>query len=63
MAVGHKILELIYTLLTKKEHYIDPIIDYEALMAKRNAPRWIRMLNLLGVVFPVACDVTDGYSL
>ncbi|KWT87593.1 hypothetical protein [Candidatus Magnetominusculus xianensis] len=50
VAVGHKILEVIYTLLTRKEPYNDPIIDYEALMAKRNAPRWIRMLNKYGYV-------------
>ena len=29
--------------------YLDPETDYEALMVKRNAPRWIRMLNKYGV--------------
>lgn len=48
MAVGHKILEIVYLLLTRKEPYRDPHTDYEALVVKRNAPRWIQALIKYG---------------
>ncbi len=41
VAVGHRILEIVYILLSRKEPYTDPSVDYEALMVKRNASRWI----------------------
>jgi transposase len=44
MAVGHRILEIFYLLVTRKEPYKDPGVDYEALVVKRNAPRWIHAL-------------------
>ena len=48
VAVGHKILETIYVVLNKKEPYKDPKVDYEALMVKRNAPRWLKALQKFG---------------
>ena len=45
VAVGHKILETAFVVLSKKEAYKDPKVNYEALMVKRNAPRWIAMLR------------------
>lgn len=48
IAVGHKLLEVIFTLLKKKEPYRDPGIDYEALVVARNAPRWIAVLKEFG---------------
>jgi transposase len=48
MAIGHRILEIIFILITKKEPYIDRTIDYEALVVKRNAPRWIQALLKYG---------------
>lgn len=48
IALGHKILRVIYTLLKKKMLYRDPSIDYEALAVKRNAPRWIQALKKFG---------------
>ena len=32
------------------EPYYDRTADYEALMVKRNAPRWIRMLHRYGYI-------------
>jgi transposase len=52
MAVGHRILEIVYLLLTRKEPYRDPQIDYEALVVKRNAPRWIEALIRYGYLEP-----------
>ena len=44
VAVGHKMLRVIFSRLKEKEVYHDPEISYEALMVKKNAPRWIKML-------------------
>lgn len=48
IALGHKLLEIIFTLLKKKEAYLDPGINYQALVVARNAPRWIAALKEFG---------------
>lgn len=48
VAVGHKILQVVYVLLSRKEPYRDPEIDYEALVVHRNAPRWLEALHKYG---------------
>lgn len=48
IAVGHKILEVIFILLKRHVPYKDPEIDYEALVVSRNAPRWLRSLEKFG---------------
>lgn len=48
MAIGHRVLETVYILLTRKEPYRDRTIDYEALIVKRNAPRWLQSLIKYG---------------
>jgi transposase len=50
IAVGHKLLKIIFILLSRKVHYRDSTIDYEALAVKRNAPRWIKALQRFGYV-------------
>jgi transposase len=45
VAIGHKILRVIYVLLKRREPYRDGTVDYEELMVKRNAPRWIQALK------------------
>lgn len=54
IAVGHKILEVGFILLSRKKPYKDPQIDYEALQVERNAPRWIRALKNYGYLSAVA---------
>ena len=49
-AIGHKILRITYAMLKDGTPYKDPDIDYEALMVKRNAPRWIKALNTFGLL-------------
>ena len=44
VALGHKMLCMIYAMLGKNTHYVDKTVDYEALMVARNAPRWLQML-------------------
>lgn len=48
VALAHKMIRLIYLLLSRRQAYIDPHIDYAAISAKKNAPRWIRQLALIG---------------
>lgn len=60
IAIGHKILRIIFVLLKKRVAYKDPSIDYEALLVKRNAPRWIQALKKFGYLqhadlTPAAC--------
>jgi transposase len=47
-AVGHKILKITYQVLKEKKPYKDPEVDYEELMVKKNAPRWIETLKRYG---------------
>lgn len=48
VALAHKMIRLIYLILTRKVPYHDPQIDYAAISANKNAPRWIRQLHLIG---------------
>jgi transposase len=45
VAVGHKMLRVIFSRLKTGEVYRDPQISYEELVVKKNAPRWIKMLT------------------
>ena len=53
VAGAHKMLRIVYVVLKTATPYYDRTADYEALMVKRNAPRWIRMLRRYGYVAPV----------
>jgi transposase len=48
VAVAHKMIRLIFVMLTRRQPYIDQGIDYAAMSAKKNAPRWIRQLKTIG---------------
>ena len=50
VALGHKMLRTIYTMLSKNTHYVEKTVDYEAQMVARNAPRWLQMLTKHGFV-------------
>ena len=54
VALAHKMLRIIYAMLSKQKHYEDKSVDYEALMVARNAPRWLQMLVKHGYVPAVA---------
>lgn len=45
VATAHKLLRVIHSVLKNDTPYRDPQTDYEAIMVKRNAPRWVRMLK------------------
>ena len=48
IAVAHKMIRLIYVMLSRRQPYIDQGIDYAAMSAKKNAPRWIKQLKSIG---------------
>jgi transposase len=48
IAVAHKMIRLIFVMLSRRQPYIDQGIDYAAVSAKKNAPRWIRQLKAIG---------------
>jgi transposase len=48
IAVAHKMLRVIYSMLKNQQPYYDPEVDYEALVVQRNAPRWIKALKKYG---------------
>jgi len=50
IAIGHKILRTIFFMISRGEYYRDQSVDYQELMVKRNAPRWIRMLQQYGFI-------------
>jgi transposase len=54
IAVGHKILRVIHSVLKNGKPYQDPEIDYEALVTAKNAPRWIKALDKFGYLPTVA---------
>ncbi len=45
LATARKLLRVAYAVLRDRARYKDPNIDYENLFVKRNAPRWLRMLD------------------
>ncbi len=50
IALGHKILRVMYAVLSSQQPYRDPEIDYEALVVAKNAPRWLKALEKYGYV-------------
>ncbi|MBF0103150.1 MAG: IS110 family transposase [Desulfobacterales bacterium] len=50
VALGHKLLEIIYVILKNKKPYKDPIVNYEEMAVKKNAPRWIQTLKKYGYI-------------
>ena len=50
VAIGHKLIKTAYVVLKQKEPYNDKLVDYERLVVKRNAPRWIRKLKEYGYI-------------
>jgi hypothetical protein len=48
IAVAHRMIRLIYPMLSRRQPYIDQAIDYAAMSARKNAPRWIKQLKCIG---------------
>ena len=54
IALGHKILRVIFSMLKNNQPYYDPGIDYESLVVHRNAPRWLKALEKHGYLLKAA---------
>lgn len=54
VAIAHKLIRIIYFMLSRREPYRDPGVNYEAMSAKKNAPRWIKALKNLGMLPPAS---------
>jgi transposase len=48
IALAHKLLRILFCMLSRGQPYRDSATDYEALFVKRNAPRWIKALQRHG---------------
>jgi transposase len=48
VAIGHKVLEVVFLLIKTKVPYQDSSVNYEEIVVKRNAPRWIKALIKYG---------------
>jgi len=48
VVIAHKMFRLSYILLSRSQPYIDQAIDYIAMSARMNAPRWIKQLKAIG---------------
>ncbi|UYM15493.1 IS110 family RNA-guided transposase [Endozoicomonas euniceicola] len=53
IAIAHKLIRVIYTLLKKRQPYVDPDTDYEGLTVRKNASRWLRKLEEYGYLAQV----------
>jgi transposase len=47
VAIGNHILKVIYHMMISGETYRDRSVDYELMVAEKNAPRWTKMLKKL----------------
>ena len=50
VATARKLARVIYAVLRDGKPYRDPAVDYEALLVKRKAPRWIAKLREFGIL-------------
>jgi transposase len=57
VAIAHKLMEIIFVLLQKKQPYRDPNIDYEKLVVDRNSSRWLKALHKYGYLKQQAFDI------
>lgn len=50
VAIAHKIIKVLYCMITRNECYRDRTVDFEKYRTRRNAPRWIRALKQHGML-------------
>lgn len=50
VAIAHKMIRLVYLMLTRQVPYRDKSTDFEALRVKRKAPRWVKALEKYGLL-------------
>ena len=45
IAIGHKMMGVVFSVIKNDRPYKDPEINYEKMMVEKNASRWILMLK------------------
>ena len=60
VAIAHKILNMVFYVLSKKTAYKDPHINYQQKSCEKNASRWIKQLMLMENFDLVATNTTTG---
>ena len=50
VATAHKLARTIYAVLREQQPYHDPVVDYEELVVRRNAPRWLHELKKFNIL-------------
>jgi len=50
VAVAHKILRVIFSVLKEREGYQEPNMNYEQLVVNKNSARWVKMLKKYGYI-------------
>lgn len=60
VAIAHKLLEVIYILISRRVPYKDATVDVEEVIVRRNAPRWIQALKKFGYLKPDGVVGTGG---
>ena len=60
IAMVHRLVRCIYSILKHQKGYIDPQIDYEVESAKKNARRWVKVLCELPEWKIDATDLSNG---
>ena len=60
VAIAHKILDMVYYVLSHQVGYVDPKIDYQKMSCKKNAARWIKQLSLLDDIEITAVYTSTG---
>ena len=54
IATARKMFRVIHSVLKNRKRYVDPGTDCQAIMARRNAQRWIRVMKECGIEHPAA---------
>jgi transposase len=50
IAIAHRVVRIVFVLLSRHVPYRDPTVDYQALAIKKRAPRWIQQLRKYGLL-------------
>jgi len=50
VAIAHRVVKIMFVLLSRRVPYRDPTVDYQALAVKKRAPRWIQQLRKYGLL-------------
>ena len=60
VAIAHKILNMVFYVLSHKKAYVDPHKDYQAASCEKNSQRWIKQLMLSKEYDMTVTNLTTG---